>query len=426
MSDEDKGHVFISFTSDDKEIVVPVVKRLRRRFVVWTYLENLGGIRYPPVIEEKIRTCSVFVVMVSRKAAESEDVQQEVQLAFKHKRIRLPVVIDPTAKDAFGYQTTGIVRISLFKGIEDPNFSQLVASIAAGNPQRRSRKSSTRTEPAEDLGWLRPHLVDRTNQELVLNRYVQAVLERRIARPGFFLLRGREDECGDVFIERVARHAVPKALREAALREYVHLDQVVWPDHRDDIENTTEAADARYDALLGSAEEALARARQRAAQGTVLRVQLPVDDWRPGDRVLLEKFLSWWRDSHHDLPARSPIVVIAYVSYGAGVVGPWWRRWVLRRTDRVFESQNPRRVSNEARPVAALPLLAGVSQTDAMNWVHEHQAILKEPDPKDARLALAPHFRRRLGLGNRRIPMQNAVKALGSLLRDASASGAPT
>jgi hypothetical protein len=107
-------------------------------------------------------------------------------------------------------------------------------------------------------------------------------------------------------------------------------------------------------------------------------------------------------------------------------VGPWWRRWILRRIDRVFESQNPRRISNEARPVAALPLLAGVSQTDAMNWVHEHQSILTKPDPTDARRSLAPHFRRRFGFGNRRIPMQKAVDALRSLLRDTPASGAAT
>jgi inactive STAND len=136
-------------------------------------------------------------------------------------------------------------------------------------------------------------MVNRANQELILNGYVRAVLERQIARPGFFLLRGREDECGDVFIERVARHSVPKVLRAAALREYVHLDQVVWPDHRDDIENSADAAEARYEALLGSAQEALARARQRAAQGTVLRVQLPVDDWRRSDRALLQRFVKW-------------------------------------------------------------------------------------------------------------------------------------
>jgi hypothetical protein len=237
------GHVFISFTSHDKDIVVPVVKRLRRhRFLVWTYLENPAGTRYPSIIEEKVRTCSVFILIESPKAVESKDVQQEVQLAFKYNRVLLPVVIDPAAKDAFGYQTTGIVRISLYDGSEDSNFNQLVQSIRAWKPQRRSRGSTVREEPAEDLAWLRPHLVDRTNQEFVLNSYVRAVLERRISRPGVFLLRGREDECGDVFIERVARHAVPKALREAALREYVHLDQVIWPDHRDDIETPARRA----------------------------------------------------------------------------------------------------------------------------------------------------------------------------------------
>jgi hypothetical protein len=341
------------------------------------------------------------------------------------------------------------VRISLSKGVDDPNFTQLVASIKKWNPLgRRDLDTRNVEEPVEDLGWLLPHLVNRTRQELVLKSYVHAVLTHRISHPGVFLLRGREDECGDVFIERIARRAMPEVLRGASLGAYVYFTQVNWPRHDDDI-----SGEARYQTLISSIRTALSSAG--GAQGIVLRVQLPVDGWGGrADRALLKKFVHHWRDPRSRVSTYTPILMIADVSYGTGVLGSLWGRWVLRRTNRVFRPETPflsrtlnlvrgwpwrelfRRSSqvpatensghatNQSRPVAALPKLTRVSHADAMNWIREHRSALKTRDPTDARLALAPQFRRPLGLGNRRIPMEKAVVALRSLLTDAAASGA--
>jgi len=414
-----QGHIFISFTGADKDVVVPIINRLRRHhFVVWTYLENLGGVRYPELIEEKIKTCSVFIVIESPKAVNSKDVRQEVQLAHKHNRNLVPVVIDPAAKDAFEYQTAGIVRISLHQGRNDANFSQLVESIKAYKPQRRPGRPKAPENPVENLAWLRPHLVNRTIQEFALTNFCHAILTGRIASPGFFLLHGREEECGDVFIQRVAHHIVPNAFKEGSRRGYVHPDQISWPDHRDDMENNNEAANARYDVLLDSAQGALTRARLRAASGTVFMLQLPIEDWRGEDLILLRKFLLWWQTPHDGFPDRSPLVVIAYVAYGNGILGARWRRWTLRPTHRMLGPQKARLSQVDPRPTAALPPLARISKIDAINWIHRHQPSLTTPDPAIAAQAIARHFRRPLGLGDRRIPMKRAVDALGALLRD--------
>jgi hypothetical protein len=421
----DRGHVFISFTGGDKDVVVPIIKRLElQHLVVWTYLQNPGGARYPKVIEERIRTCSVFVLIVSLKAVDNDDVGKEVHIAHNYKRNIVPVVIDPAAQNAFAYQTADIVRIPLEKGSEDPNFTKLVESIKTYKPQLRPGSSKTPPGSIENLAWLRPHLVNRTTQEFVLGDYLRAVLDGRTGQPGFFLLHGREEECGDVFIVRVARDVVPNALEEVGRRGYVHPDQIVWPDHRDDIEDGNVAVDARYKALLYSAKSALDRARGKAALGAVFRLQLPIEGWRSEDLRLLEKLLSWWRSPHPDFPDRSPLVVIAYVSYGNGILGPRWRRWTLRRTHRIFEPRKSPLGGNNPQPVAALPILARISKVDAMNWADKHQTSLKTPDLAVAAQALTPHFQRRLGLGTRRISMEKAVVALRSLLADASASGA--
>src|SRR5262249_34858424 len=162
----------------------------------------------------------------------------------------------------------------------------------------------------------------------------------------------------------------------------------------DDISN-----EARCQTLISSIHAALSRAGR--AQGIVLRVQLPVDGWGGrADRALLKKFVHHWCDPQNGLSTYTPLVMIADVSYGAGVVGSWWGRWVLRRTNRVFRSETPflsrtlnlargwpwrkvfrqssqilatentRHAINQARPVVALPQLTRVSHTDAMKWVH--------------------------------------------------------
>jgi len=214
----------------------------------------------------------------------------------------------------------------------------------------------------------------------MVSNFLRAVLDGQIALPGFFLLHGREEECGDVFIQRVAHDVVPKVFNEVSRRGYVHPDQIIWPDHRDDIEDGKEAASARYEALLASAQGALAQARLRAAHGAVFMLQLPIDDWRRQDLALLKQFLSWWHAPHGGFPVRSPLVVIAYVSYGNGILGPSWRRWILQPTHRMFGPKKGR-FDDDPRAMVALPALRRISKIDAINWIHKHQSNLTTPDP---------------------------------------------
>jgi hypothetical protein len=407
--------VFVSYAGADEAIVAPIVARLRKnRFNVWTMRENPPGARYPEKIEELIQACGVFVVMASRQSATSRDVRQEVHLAFSADRRIVKVVIDPKAKDAFEYQTKSLVRVDLPQGAEDPEFPRLVKGIDAWNPGRRRAKPQARGKAMEDLAWLLPHLVDRTSQEQAIKEYVAAALTSGEGRPGIFFLQGREAECGDVFVRRVAIHTVP-AVASGVARFHVHLDQATWPDHRDDLDDPREAARARADALLASARNAVSRVLQNRSQAAVFRVELPLEEWRRSDTALLQEFVGWWRDGHPSLAVAGPVIILVHASHGEGLIEPWVRRLRLRSVEGFF---SPLRHAPPARVLTCLPVLRGVTRTHAKDWIHTHLKELRYSDPLDAATAIAPHFRSRLFFGRPRLPMAQAVEALRRLLRD--------
>jgi len=339
--------------------------------------------------------------------------------------------LEAAASDSFAYHTIGRVRVDLPGGADDPGFGALVKGIEAWKPGRLRALAQPRDQKArEDLGWLRPHLVNRSAQETLIRDYVAAALPSSAPKPGAFLLMGPEAECGDVFVHRIACHTLP-AMAARGRRFIVHLGQVAWSDHRDDIEEPSQASQARAEVLRVSIQAALRGALNARAHAAVLRVELPVEDWRGADLTLLRTFLGWWQQGDPAFRVSIPLVVIVYASLGEGLIERWTRRLRLRGVTAAFATpvQSAPAPSSGAitpfPPSLQLPILQGVRETDAMDWIHQHLKELRYPDPLEARTAIALHFRPRLMVGRRRLPMNHAVRALRTLLRD-NTSGSAT
>jgi hypothetical protein len=90
--------VFISYLSNDRGRVLPIARELEKVGVhVWMDLISIpAGANYGLAIAEGIQHCSALLLACSPEALQSRNVKQEIQLAWKHQRPYLPLLLEPT------------------------------------------------------------------------------------------------------------------------------------------------------------------------------------------------------------------------------------------------------------------------------------------------------------------------------------------
>lgn len=93
-----KVDAFVSYASRDMDRVAPIVARLESAGVsVWRDQERiLGGGNYGPEIVDGIERCNVLLLMCSAASMRSQNVKQEIQLAWHYGRPYLPLLLDGT------------------------------------------------------------------------------------------------------------------------------------------------------------------------------------------------------------------------------------------------------------------------------------------------------------------------------------------
>ncbi|HEY8885425.1 MAG TPA: TIR domain-containing protein, partial [Chloroflexota bacterium] len=93
-----RPYVFLSYASADRERALHIADLLEARGVsVWIDRKNIaGGTSWTAEIVEGIKGSAALVVLVSGPAMASPNVQQEVQLAWEHRRPLLPLRLDST------------------------------------------------------------------------------------------------------------------------------------------------------------------------------------------------------------------------------------------------------------------------------------------------------------------------------------------
>ena len=120
--------VFVSYSNQDYERVMPLVERLRNIGVaVWI---DEGGIDaatlWSESIVEAISECKVLIMMVSTHSTDSHNVVKEVMIASESKKNILPIYLEPADIPAkLKYQLTGIQHIEWFDGGSDDVFEIL-------------------------------------------------------------------------------------------------------------------------------------------------------------------------------------------------------------------------------------------------------------------------------------------------------------
>ncbi len=88
-------HIFISYSSQDREFALQLADDLEKMFPVWIDREGLeGGVEWQEHIEAAITGCEVFLVIVSPHSNKSDWVNRETLLADQLKKYRVPVLIE--------------------------------------------------------------------------------------------------------------------------------------------------------------------------------------------------------------------------------------------------------------------------------------------------------------------------------------------
>ncbi len=111
------AEVFISYSSLDRDRVMPVVESLRGNGIsVWVDEGNIHAADlWSEQIVQAIADCHVMVVMLSQNSTDSHNVVKEVMLASEQKKALLPVYLEPAEVPAkLQYQLAGIQHLELY------------------------------------------------------------------------------------------------------------------------------------------------------------------------------------------------------------------------------------------------------------------------------------------------------------------------
>ena len=127
------AEVFISYSSYDRDRVMPVVESLRSSGIsVWVDEGNIHAADlWSEQIVQAIADCRVMVVMLSQNSTDSHNVVKEVMLASEQKKALLPVYLEPANIPAkLQYQLAGIQHLELYGQDERQVLKDLANGLA--------------------------------------------------------------------------------------------------------------------------------------------------------------------------------------------------------------------------------------------------------------------------------------------------------
>ena len=125
--------VFVSYSSQDRDRVIPVVEYLRNSGIsVWVDEGNIHAADlWSEQIVQAIAGCRVMVVMLSGNSTDSHNVVKEAMLASEQKKALLPVYLEPAQIPAkLQYQLAGIQHLELYGQDEQQVLDDLANGLA--------------------------------------------------------------------------------------------------------------------------------------------------------------------------------------------------------------------------------------------------------------------------------------------------------
>lgn len=127
-----KADVFISYSREDKEVVLALADELRSSGVsLWIDQGSIdGATMWGEEIVTALENAKVLLLMVSERSVNSHNVVKEVVLASERKGHILPVHLEPTnIPVGLKYPLAGIQHIEYFQGNKTDNLKTIIRSL---------------------------------------------------------------------------------------------------------------------------------------------------------------------------------------------------------------------------------------------------------------------------------------------------------
>lgn len=139
------GHIFISYGHEDWERVRRVSDRLQGLgWKVWVAPHNLrGAAEWAGEIHESVRTCRVFLLLISPNSMHSGYVLKELHVAIDTARPVVPAVLeDAQVPPSVEYLIAGhqVVDVSDLADWQLDDLAHAVTSVEQKKPRRRDRR----------------------------------------------------------------------------------------------------------------------------------------------------------------------------------------------------------------------------------------------------------------------------------------------
>jgi predicted ATPase len=150
-------YVFLSYASADRERALQIADLLEARGVsVWIDRKSIaGGTSWSAEIVRGIEECMALVVLCSTAAMASPNVQQELQLAWEHRKAILPLLLDKTPLPrSVEYVLAGRQWVEVLDRAEDVWLTQALRALASQGIAVRSQ--SPTASDSSGSAWASP------------------------------------------------------------------------------------------------------------------------------------------------------------------------------------------------------------------------------------------------------------------------------
>ncbi len=136
-SERGAGEVFVSYASPDRDHTFRIVAELETAGVdVWLDRRRIGGgMNYGAEIVRAISESKAFVLMCSAASLRSRNVKQEIQLAWRHEKPCLPLLLDDSLMAScpaqVQYWLEGRQWVEVFDAPSERWLAQVLAALSA-------------------------------------------------------------------------------------------------------------------------------------------------------------------------------------------------------------------------------------------------------------------------------------------------------
>ena len=126
------AEVFVSYSSQDRDRVIPVVDYLRSSGIsVWVDEGNIHAADlWSEQIVQAIAGCQVMVVMLSGTSTDSHNVVKETSLASERRKHVIPVFIEEAPiPQSLQYQLAGLQHVDYHEHSHDESVQHIVETL---------------------------------------------------------------------------------------------------------------------------------------------------------------------------------------------------------------------------------------------------------------------------------------------------------